>query len=277
MLLRVALCWLIASPLLAPGPSSGQALEPTNVQQAAADEFDAGTRAFAEGRYAEAVDHYERAQSLSPHPATAFNLGVALERAEHPLRAWEVFAALEHEAADPKRREEAAQRRLSIEAKISILRVIADERAQVCLDGELWTVPEGDERVRPLKPGPHELRIEARRAALELVAGETRVVHLPPSPAERHRRHRRIIAGTAGAGAFMALSAAGLGTASAVVDDAGSRRATTWAAVGSAGVAAILGTTAIALEMRGAPRRSKNPAPAPCGESPAPAGAPPLP
>lgn len=79
--------------------AAAQGSEVATTSASPADEarisFEEGTRALREGRYADAVVALERSHALLPNVPNAFNLAVALLRAQQPLRALVILRALE--------------------------------------------------------------------------------------------------------------------------------------------------------------------------------------
>lgn len=266
---------LLAGPPIELAPRYQPAPD-AEAQSRAAAAFDEGTRAFDDGRFDDAVAAFERAQRLAPHPATAFNLGLALEQAGRDLDAWHRFAQLERDADDPKRREEAAQRRLGIEARISVLRVRAPTRATVCLDGETWAPTAPHVWERPLPPGKHRVSTDAALHELVLVPGETRVLDVAqPSDRAAGGRRRAIVGLSAGAGG-MALVSGALATTVAVRSRSASTQADAnqglaWGAASTALVSASLTTAALVLHARRERNRGGKPRPSamPDAEHPA--------
>jgi tetratricopeptide (TPR) repeat protein len=97
---------LVASFLVA---SSIAAAEPN-----ARELYESGARAYAEGRYDEAIGFFERAHALDPQAALAFNLGQAYEKAGQLARAAQSFR-------EYLRREAFASDAKEVEARIADL------------------------------------------------------------------------------------------------------------------------------------------------------------
>jgi tetratricopeptide (TPR) repeat protein len=83
--------------------------------------FDAGTVAYSEGRYENALEYMQRAYELSGRPALLYNVATTLERLR---RDDEALAAYERYLAE----EPAADNRQDVEARIAILRRVVSER-----------------------------------------------------------------------------------------------------------------------------------------------------
>ena len=85
--------------------------------------FDAGRLAFSEGRYDNALEHFQRAYELSGRPQLLFNIGIAAERLRRDREAVAAFRAYLHALPD-------TDQRASVEARIGILEeAIAEDEA----------------------------------------------------------------------------------------------------------------------------------------------------
>lgn len=74
MMSRAQLAVSLAAMLVLVAPASG------DPKADASKAFAAGAKADRAGRWAQAVEHYEKAWSISPHPNVAYNIALALER-----------------------------------------------------------------------------------------------------------------------------------------------------------------------------------------------------
>jgi hypothetical protein len=166
------------------GPTRPETPDARTLERAA-DAFAAGERAYRAGDWDTAVEHFEQAQRLAPHPFTEFNLGLAQAHAGRTLDAWRTFERLATEAEDPKDRAEAELQRAELREQVAMLRVDARPGAVACLDGG----PIAIGQTAVVLPGPHRLQVDAQQRDLELEGGETRHVDLrsanPPSAAVR--------------------------------------------------------------------------------------------
>lgn len=217
----------------------------------AAEAFESGRAAFDAGRYPEAIEHFERAQSFVPHPDTQYNLGVALLRDQQAVRAWLLFEELAREAKDSQIREDARQQLQAAERDIALLRVMAPSDAEVCIDGELIDDAPRLRRV-PLEPGPHVVVVHHRSTALELAAGELRVVHIDADPPHA-QPHRPAVLGLLGAGAAGSAAALGLSIGAARASSESKRQGFAVGAASAAAVGLIGSAAALALHMRKRP------------------------
>src|SRR3989304_4382708 len=68
--------------------------------------FDAGSTAFEDARYGDALGYFRRAYELSHRPALLYNIGLAADRLRHDEDALAAFQQFLAEAGDnPRRRE----------------------------------------------------------------------------------------------------------------------------------------------------------------------------
>ena len=123
--------WLIAGPARAQsaGARSGSGVRTPNAAQAAATElearnlFEAGEVVFTAGRYADALDYFQRAHALSGRPALLYNIALCHDRLrddEIAIGAYERYLA-----AVP-----AAPNRDEVEGRLAALRAAVARRAQ---------------------------------------------------------------------------------------------------------------------------------------------------
>lgn len=80
--------------------ASAQPIEPRRRRAVAQAAFDGAVRAWRSGDYARALEGFRRAQELSPHPATLYNVARAEERLGHADAAIEAYEAYLREAPD---------------------------------------------------------------------------------------------------------------------------------------------------------------------------------
>lgn len=113
--------------ILATSPVGSLAQEATPSSAAADVEaqalFQAGSAAFAEGRYEEALERFQRAHELSPRPELLYNIAVCADRLRQDARALDAFRR--YLAAAPE-----SDRRREIEVRIRILEAELAERAR---------------------------------------------------------------------------------------------------------------------------------------------------
>jgi tetratricopeptide (TPR) repeat protein len=226
----------------------------------AGEAFARGVEAYKEGRYDEALEQFSRAQRLAPHPDTLFNLGLAQQRTDRHVEAWQSFEALLPDARDEQEREDILAAQATSRPHVAWLRVLAEPPAGVvCLDGEPMPTDEHGRHALLTTPGPHRLEVNEQRRALELEGGESRTLELATSPhAPPSRGKLGALAGLAIGGAAVA---AGAGLGAAFVDER-SMRLGLGASAAAAGSLAIASTVAALVVQRRArrwqppPRRS---------------------
>lgn len=176
--------WLALALLVAASPVGAQ--EGTAATEGADPEavaearslFEEGTRAVHQGRFREADEALTRSLVLVPHPATAFNLVVALRGLGAMVRARGVCErSLESAALDAERAAEA--RSLCDEVRASVaqltVRAVGETPFVLRVDGAIQgELTPGQERSLALDPGEHHL--------LAIAEGLTREhdVRLPP-------------------------------------------------------------------------------------------------
>lgn len=94
-------------------PAAGQAPS-TGADHEARALFDAGNLAFSEGRYENAVEHFQRAYELSRRPELLYNIGVAAERLRRDAVALQAFRDYLAQVPD-------TAQRAAVESRIAIL------------------------------------------------------------------------------------------------------------------------------------------------------------
>lgn len=91
---------MVAALDLLGAAASAQPVEPRRRRAVAQAAFDGAVRAWRSGDYARALEGFRRAQELSPHPATRYNVARAEERLGHAAAAIEAYEAYLREAPD---------------------------------------------------------------------------------------------------------------------------------------------------------------------------------
>ncbi len=135
VLAALFVCLLGAAPLAAQAPA-----EDPRDQEARAL-FEAGRLAMGDGRYEDALTHFERAHALSQRPAMLFNIGTVAERLrlhERALSAYEQYLELLPEA----------ENRPEVQRRIELLRADV-ERARDDAAAASSQKASEDERERP--------------------------------------------------------------------------------------------------------------------------------
>lgn len=143
-----------------PGPGAQTSdLAPDGAAARARDEFRAGEGAYEDERYAEALEHFQRAQQIDPHDVVRFNLAVCLQRLGRWSEAWAEYRALAaSEELGESGRAYAAELLADLESRLATLRVETSEDAEVLVDG----APIGSSPIElRLEPGPHVIAARA--------------------------------------------------------------------------------------------------------------------
>ncbi len=139
----LALIAAFAVPAAASAQGPRDALTPAQ-QEEARGLFEAGTAAFAAGRYESALDYFERAYELTGLPELLYNIGQSADRLRRDERALEAFRA--YLEATPE-----AEDRAAVEARIAALeRTVAERRA----DAEARALAEEEARRARGEPSP---------------------------------------------------------------------------------------------------------------------------
>ena len=192
-----ALFALIA--LAAPAAAQDAAIDPAITAEHA---FADGRRAHDEGRFAEALEHFARAQSIRPHDLVRFNIAVCLEHLGRLRAAWlEYRTVADSESIDDDARAIALGHASALEEGLAVLRVTASEAADVRLDGTSAGATPLETRV---EPGPHVVtaHVGTREAHRDIVTerGGSYEVSLdlppplaPPPPVVRLVETRRAL------------------------------------------------------------------------------------
>jgi tetratricopeptide (TPR) repeat protein len=260
--LTVALS-LFASPpqsQLAFGPEPSAADDralSTDEHEAAKQAFDQGLSAVVNGEFDVAVEAFEQAYRLRPHPVTLFNLALALEKAKRLPEAWALFDEVVDLVHTNAERREVRRHMLAIEAEITIVQIDAHPRDRMCMDGD--PVPRDEAGVYRLAvtPGRHEILVDERSFVVELTTGDRRVLLLEDRQDQYVERHRgpllpTMLGLTIGGG----VGALGFGVGAALATTDSTRTGLAVGAASSAGIAVIGGLVALAIE-----RRANKPAP----------------
>lgn len=85
--------------------------------------FSAGQTAFADARYADALEHFKRAYGLSQRAVLLYNIGITEDRLRHDMEALTAFLQFLAEVPDHPRRRE-------VEARVQVLQQTVDAQRQ---------------------------------------------------------------------------------------------------------------------------------------------------
>ncbi|UJR86274.1 tetratricopeptide repeat protein [Sandaracinus amylolyticus] len=150
--LALALVVLLVAPL-------AHAQDTSTLEARARTEFHAGELAYDEERYAEALEHFLRAQQIDPHDVVRFNVAICLQRLGRWSDAWREYRSLTtSDALDEAQRAYAAELLADLESRLAVVRVTTSEPAEIRIDGD----PQGPAPLEArLAPGPHVLTARA--------------------------------------------------------------------------------------------------------------------
>ncbi|MBX7081175.1 MAG: hypothetical protein K1X88_18385 [Nannocystaceae bacterium] len=201
------------------------------VRREAAAAFADGEAAFERGDYETASARFDRAQALSPHPWTLYNLALSHARAGHALAAWRAFDALASQAPGAPERREAERER---DALLPLLAQVRFEGSgtRACLDGEPVRVY-GGAATRVVEPGLHRITTLRGDDNVALDAGTTLQVDTTPP---RRRADATVVLAAVGIAGGTIATGGGIPAAALAERPV---------AQGFAAVAAIGGTAAI--------------------------------
>jgi hypothetical protein len=180
---------LVAAPPPRQGPAAATPNESTShelLQKEADRHFQSGVALYREAKYAEALDEFERAYEIAPHPLVVFNIAECHRELLHYAEAVASYRQflIDGNGRVPAARLANAQTELdallTLVARVTVTIAPANEEAVLILDGR-----ELDRPVMPLilPPGEHRLiaRAAGRRDAarnLQLSAGDSLAVQL---------------------------------------------------------------------------------------------------
>ena len=141
----LGLAALVGMSALIPAEGSAQHETAAEANREARHEFEAGRDAFAQGRYEEAITHFQRSYDLSRAPDLLYNIGHTAERLRLDERALTAFEQYLEARPDTEARE-------SIEARMALLREsIARREAEATAEaGESGETGETAEAATPL-------------------------------------------------------------------------------------------------------------------------------
>lgn len=224
-------------------------------REAARTEFERGRSAFEAGAFREALDHFQEAYRLAPHPNVRVNIANCYDQLDRPI---EALVHFEHFLAEAQR-PPAAQRR-EVESAIARLRQrVGAITLQVTPDGAVITIDGNETRRAPVAEpvrvvaGSHtvEVRLEGYRTERQTVSVEgggtarvaLRLTREEPGVAS---------AGTTGAGTTGAATGAGTtgttsgtGTVTATAGTTGGGTVTATAGGSTGGGSTGVGSTGV--------------------------------
>ena len=149
----------------ADGAEAAATVVTAETSAAASDHHRRGVRAFAQGRYTEAIELFRAADALKPSPAIAFNVARAYARLGDAAGALAAYREYLRRAPDAKDAREVARQIRRFEQRLAArgvqqLTVLSQPvAATVLIDGKpVGVTPFTDE----LDPGPHTLELRLR-------------------------------------------------------------------------------------------------------------------
>ncbi|MBK6917161.1 MAG: hypothetical protein IPH07_07160 [Deltaproteobacteria bacterium] len=228
------------------------------VRREAEAAFADGEAAFERGDYATASVRFARAQALSPHPWTLYNLALSQSRSGDALAAFHSFDALSHAATTDGERTEAARERDALLPLLATVELGGPVGSRACIDGVALVIVE-DQRRRVLAPGVHRVTTMRSDDNLALAAGQR--VHVDASAPRTRRDRRRAWAGLTIGGGVVAV---GGGIAGAVLAE----RPVAQGLAGAAAVGGAVAVIAAAVRLAHDTRNPAAPAVLHCGDAP---------
>jgi tetratricopeptide (TPR) repeat protein len=153
--------------------------------------FNAGQKAFAEGRFTDAAKAFEEAFRIKSHPAPLINAGDSYEKAGEYAQAARTYQrVLDLPESGEQDRADAVDRLSRLNPRLGILELIGDEETRARVDDDEFR---GGNRVY-LFPGEHSVTLVdvegAKVRKLEIAAGTTRSIDLKtllPGPGDEQR------------------------------------------------------------------------------------------
>ncbi|MCB9617567.1 MAG: tetratricopeptide repeat protein [Sandaracinus sp.] len=217
--MRALVALLLALTLVSPAFAQPRTWEgPRNEPSEAAvgearSSFVRGTELAAEGRWADALEAFERAYSLSGVLAALFNVATTLRSLGRYVDARDAFDQVLRANPDDDLRDEATRLRAEVAARVALVivgGVPRDPRLTFWIDGTRAPLDDTRPVTRDVDPGPHTLRLELEGHTPWLWEGhaddgarltlEAELVVLPP--ARRRRPGLWVTVGLVVAGAL---------------------------------------------------------------------------
>lgn len=134
----LAVCGAFAAvPLAAVTPTTAHAQDDEAARARAA--FDRGTRRFTARRYQQALEAFEEAYSITPHPAVLFNVASCydkLDRATEAVNTYQRYLRERGDDVEPARRRDVQSALARLRREVSLLKIVPPSPgAVVTLDG----------------------------------------------------------------------------------------------------------------------------------------------
>ncbi len=256
----VATCTLAASPVSA-----------QEERDRARAEFQRGVDAYGRSDFQTALDAFQEAYRLSPHPSVRVNIANCYEQLHRPLEAlfhFEHFLSEAQRPSAPQRREvEAAVRRMQ--------QLVGTIAFQVTPDGALVTIDGTDSRRAPVSDpvrvvaGRHQIDIlldgfVSERQVVDVAGGEVERVAVrlsrPGAVASAGAGAGSSASSTGQAGAASSSTVASAGTSATAATTAGSGGTASASASSSGGSGAVSASSGGAVAVSAAPSSDSQPA-----------------
>jgi tetratricopeptide (TPR) repeat protein len=143
-------------------PAAGQD-EPHEPDAALAEEsrrlFEAGTIAFRDGRFDDALQHFRRAHELTPHPDLLYNIASCLDRLRRDQEALEAFEAYIDQRPDASDREEIEGRIRELRRTLAVATPAPEQPSTAAAEPASASEPQApttSHAVEDTQPGPEE-------------------------------------------------------------------------------------------------------------------------
>ncbi|MBN8612060.1 MAG: tetratricopeptide repeat protein, partial [Deltaproteobacteria bacterium] len=159
--MRFVARWVFAVAMVIAGTSLTSSAWAQEDREAARAEFERGRSSFEAGAYREALDHFQEAYRLAPHPNVRVNIANCYDQLDRPIEALFHFEHFLTEADHPP----AAQRR-EVETAMARLRTrVGAITLQITPDGAQITIDSTETRRAPV---PEPVRVTAGSHVVEI-------------------------------------------------------------------------------------------------------------
>jgi hypothetical protein len=149
----IVACLLASSSALAAAPTAERI-------KSAAAEYDAGRRAFTDGKYEDAAVHFENAYHDAPNAQTLRNAIRARHQANQLARAGTLSLLAQDRYADDEQTLQVAKETIAEAApKLFKLTIVCDPECGVAADGRVLSIEDAKRFAFFLQPGPHAVAV----------------------------------------------------------------------------------------------------------------------
>jgi hypothetical protein len=195
------------------------AVDPAEIRRQAGRAFRRGVEAYGANDFTAAIQAFELANDLVPHPDTVYNLALAVQASGDLRRAYTLFLSVERTAADPELIREARRGLVELRAALGVVVVYTAPGSIVCVDGQLVPPQTSGLHEVGLTPGDHAIAVHDVDLRVEVRAGESRTLWLDRVDAVAATRRRRTSQALTGAAIGLAAVASGLAVAAVATED----------------------------------------------------------